>query len=111
MFEDLVENVLPRQSGGKCFDYQFVEEYFEGTSNIFLHIAPCVGEIREDMVNETIYNKLRNENIPKDILSTIWKNNLPIRIVRKPPIPSKRGRVHPFCVIERHVENKRAYNK
>ena len=93
----ILEEVLPSRFGGTSLDYQLVEEEDEkGFTRLRLYISPRVGEVNEEKALDTVLKALEQSSISAHLAQTIWTQARTLRIARKEPIPSNRGKLMPL---------------
>jgi hypothetical protein len=93
----IVEEVLPKQYGGSVSDYQVIGETIDRhTTKIHLNISPRIGQINEDEVIGVVLHELKLINA---LMADFWSKAGTIKVERRDPIPTKRGKVFSFYRI------------
>jgi len=92
----ILEEVLPQEFGGRSIDYQLLEaEDEDHLTRLFLVIHPDVGPVNERDVLRRFTHELRRTE-PRNVLSALWLQADTIRVVRREPVPTARGKLLPF---------------
>ena len=90
----ILEEVLPREFGGRSIDYQLLErETAERLTRLDLLVSPAVGPVDEGRLRERFLAELRrgpNRGVG------LWEQAESIRVLRREPVPTPRGKVLPF---------------
>jgi hypothetical protein len=93
----ILEEVLPREFGGRSTDYQLVEaEDEQHLTRLYLIINPSVGRIDEDRVRARFIEELRDPTRPRQMMPPLWRQAETIRIMRREPLITGRGKLLPF---------------
>ncbi|MGH2403387.1 MAG: hypothetical protein ACRDGN_02880 [bacterium] len=92
----ILEEVLPAEFGGRSIDYQLLEaEDEDHLTRLFLVVHPDVGSVNErDILNRFAQELRRTE--PRNVLSALWTQADTIRVVRREPVQTARGKLLPF---------------
>jgi hypothetical protein len=94
---DVLERDLPRRFGGGPTDYQLVlaAARDDGEALLRLRIHPRIGAVDERAALDIVVAAIRATGLPVTLLrsrsSTGW-----LRVERKPPEPSERGKLLPI---------------
>ena len=93
----ILEEVLPAHFGGSPLDYQLLEEEDKtGLTRLHLLIAPTV-EIRDEQaVIATVFAALHQSSVGADSARAIWRQAQILRIQRRHPIWTSRGKLMPL---------------
>ncbi len=90
----IVEEVLPREFGGRSIDYQLLEaEDEEHLTRLFLLVSPEVGPVDEQRVRDRFVEELRDRTAQG---LRLWRQAETIRVVRREPVATPRGKILPF---------------
>src|SRR3990170_4557374 len=90
----ILEEVLPREFGGRSIDYQLLEvEDEDQLTRLLLLVSPEVGPVDEQRVQERFVEELRRRTAQG---LRIWRQAEAIRVVRREPVATPRGKVLPF---------------
>ena len=93
----ILEEILPREFGGRSVDYQLLErEDEEHLTHLDLLVSPAVGPVDEARVRECFLAELRrgpNRGVG------LWERAAAIRVLRREPVPTPRGKVLPFHTL------------
>jgi hypothetical protein len=90
----ILEEVLPREFGGRSVDYQLLEvEDEEHLTRLLLLVSPEVGPVDEQRVRQVFVDELRRTTSQG---LRIWRQAEAVRVVRRDPVPTPRGKVLPF---------------
>ena len=92
----ILEEVLPREFGGRSIDYQLLEtEDEDHLTRLFLVVSPEVGPLDEQKVLARFVEALHHSQ-PRGAISPLWTQAGTIRVVRREPVPTPRGKLLPF---------------
>ena len=98
----ILEEVLPRRFGGSPVDYQLLEEETgEGESRLTLLIAPRVGALDAQLVVGEVLAELRKGRPAYQLTADLWGRAQAIRVERRPPVLTWRGKVLPLHFTSR----------
>jgi hypothetical protein len=90
----ILEEILPREFGGRSIDYQLLEEEDEHRlTRLFLVVSPEVGAVDEERVAARFTEELQRVQ-PRGI--RLWLQDGTIRVVRREPVRTPRGKLLPF---------------
>ncbi len=90
----ILEDVLPREFGGRSIDYQLLEaEDDERLTRLFLLVSPEVGPVDEQRVGDRFVEELRRRTSQG---LRLWRQAETIRVVRREPVATPRGKILPF---------------
>lgn len=96
----LMEEVLPRRFGGALTDYQLVEEQdAKGLARYILRVSPELGPLDEPMLVATFLKELAKLKVQYRLMSRLWAETNILRVERKAPLVSARGKVLPFRTL------------
>jgi hypothetical protein len=93
----VLEEVLPREFGGRSIDYQLLEaEDEDHLTRLYLVVSPSVGPVDEARVLARFVEELRDVRRPRSVMPPLWKQADTIRVVRREPVLTARGKLLPF---------------
>jgi hypothetical protein len=94
----VIEEVLPREFGGRSIDYQLVEvEDEQRVTRLHLIVSPSVGPVDDARVIHTFIEGLRQPGRPRSFfLPPLWEQAGTIQVVRREPIVTAGGKLLPF---------------
>jgi hypothetical protein len=94
----VIEEILPREFGGRSIDYQLVEvEDEQRITRLHLIVSPSVGPVDEARVIKAFVDGLRAPGQPRSFfLTPLWEQAGTIQVVRREPIVSAGGKLLPF---------------
>lgn len=93
----ILEEVLPREFGGRSTDYQLLEaEDEQHLTRLYLVVSPSVGPIDEERVKVRFIEELRDPTRPRHMLPPLWRQAQTIRVARREPVVTGRGKLLPF---------------
>lgn len=93
----ILEEVLPKEFGGRSIDYQLLEvEDTDHLTRLCLVVSPAVGPIDEAQMLRRFVEELRDPHRARSLMPPLWRQAETIRVVRKDPIPTARGKLLPF---------------
>jgi len=96
----LLEDVLPRRFGGTPADYQLVEEQdAHGLPRCTLFVSPEVGDVDEKALVTEFLAELRKLRPQYPFMVNQWVEAGILRLVRRRPLPTARGKVLPFRTL------------
>ncbi len=96
----VIEEVLPREFGGRSIDYQLLEgEDDDHLTRLYLVVSPSVGPIDEDRVLARFMEGLRDETRSVNAIPTLWRLAHTIKVVRREPVPTAHGKLLPFHTL------------
>lgn len=92
----IIEEILPHEFGGSSIDYQLLEEESgNGLTQLSILVSPQVGKINQRDLVEKFLTELSKK---KRICTELWSRANTIQVKRINPIPTKRGKVFPYCI-------------
>jgi hypothetical protein len=95
----ILEHALPSRFGGSALDYQLSEEEDEQRlTRISLIISPRLNIESEGEVIEFLHNALRASSPAAGAASAVWKQAGTIRVRRREPVWTGRGKLLPLHV-------------
>ncbi len=95
----ILEQTLPSRFGGTPLDYQWLEREDEtGLTRLYLIIHPQVNIPGETDVLAVVLSALRESSPMADAARSIWQQSQTIRILRREPIPTARGKLMPLHI-------------
>jgi hypothetical protein len=98
----ILEEVLPTRFGGTPLDYQLLEEEdADGFTRLSLLVNPDIEIGEEDEVVEAVLEVLGRSNLAADLAQDIWKQARTLRIKRRAPIWTARGKLMPLHLQRR----------
>jgi hypothetical protein len=101
LFRVLEESVRPR-FGGAVTDYQLVEEQdATGRPRYALLVSPEVGALDERALLATFLDELGSLRNHYRYMTNFWIEAGAVRVERRRPIPTRRGKVLPFRTLTR----------
>jgi len=90
----ILEEVLPREFGGRSIDYQLLEvEDEQRLTRLLLLVSPDVGPVDERRVLERFIAEVRARTSQG---MRMWRQAETIRVVRREPVATPRGKILPF---------------
>lgn len=93
----ILEEVLPREFGGRSIDYQLLEaEDGDHLTRLYLVVSPSVGPIDEARVLGRFIEELRDPTRPRSLMPPLWRQADTIKVVRREPVSTGRGKQFPF---------------
>ncbi|MDR7418507.1 MAG: hypothetical protein QN178_06320 [Armatimonadota bacterium] len=96
----ILEEVLPRAFGGQSTDYQLVEaEDGDRLTRLYLYVSPAIGPVDEDRVRQRFIDELRDPTRPRSLMPPLWRQAETIRVLRRAPVPTVRGKLLPFHTL------------
>jgi hypothetical protein len=100
----VLEEVLPGRFGGSSLDYQLAEEEDEnGFTRISLLVSPRLKIDDERAVIETVLTALARESVGADTGTAVWKEAGALRVQRREPVWTARGKLMPLYVAKRYA--------
>jgi hypothetical protein len=95
----ILEEVLPARFGGTPLDYQLSEEEDEqGFTRVHLVVSPRVQIADERQVIDAFLAAMRESSAQSDAARIVWQQTDTIRIKRREPIPTARGKLLPMRI-------------
>jgi hypothetical protein len=94
----VLEDVLPRRFGGTGSDYQLVEEERNGVLRAVLIVSPRVGLVDEVSVRRTLLEHLATGDGFTAAGARVWERANTVVISRRPPVPTRAGKILPFQI-------------
>ena len=96
----ILEEVLPDRFGGSPLDYQWLEEEDEkGFTRLSLLVDPKINIREERKLIETVLEALRQSNMQTDMTGALWSQAGTLRVKRREPIWTARGKLMPLHVV------------
>lgn len=96
----VLEEVLPARFGGTAVDYQLVEaEEPDGITRLRLRVSPRVELCDEAEVVETVLRSLEAQSAMGRSATQVWRQARSLRVERREPIPTSRGKHLPLQVL------------
>jgi phenylacetate-coenzyme A ligase PaaK-like adenylate-forming protein len=96
-FLRILEEVLPREFGGRSIDYQLLEaEDADHLTRLYLVVSPAVGPIDEARMQARFMEELRDPRRDRSLMPPLWRQAETLRVVRRDPVPTARGKLLPF---------------
>lgn len=93
----IIEEVLPREFGGRSLDYQLLEVEDEHyLTRLCLVVSPSVGPIDEEKLLTRFQEELRRPWIQGAAMPTMWRQAGTIKVVRREPVATPSGKLLPF---------------
>jgi len=90
----VLEEVLPREFGGRSIDYQLLEvEDSDHLTRLILLVSPEVGPVDERRVLERFISEVR-ATTSREL--RIWRQAETVQVIRRHPVATPRGKVLPF---------------
>ncbi len=101
----VLEEVLPDRFGGTSQDYQLVEEEDEqGFTRLTLLVAPQVELSDESAAVQVVLEALGRGTVAADLSQSLWRQAGTLRVARRPPIWTGRGKLLPLHLSGRARE-------
>jgi hypothetical protein len=102
---DIMERVLPAKFGGSPLDYQLMEEEDErGFTRLTLIVSPRVQIQSESVVIDEVMHALRASSLMADTARSIWVQAGTMRVQRREPIWTGRGKLMPLHLARRSAK-------
>jgi hypothetical protein len=96
----ILEEVLPREFGGRSVDYQLLEvEDDDHLTRLHLVVSPSVGPVDEAQVLIRFQQELRNPVARGSPLPPPWRQADTIKVVRREPVTTPSGKLLPFHTL------------
>lgn len=103
----LVEEVLPGRFGGAPTDYQLVEDRSGTLTRVDVLAGPRLGPLDEAAVSDAAYAALGESGEGAALMARLWRDAGAVRVVRREPHATPRGKILPVHVIR--AEDERGY--
>jgi hypothetical protein len=101
----VLEEVLPARFGGSPLDYQLAEEEDErGFTRLSLVMSPRLGPLDEAEVAATLLAAVGTQSLAADMARAIWGQAGSLRVVRREPASTGRGKLLPLHLAQRAAE-------
>jgi hypothetical protein len=101
----ILEEVLPARFGGSPLDYQLAEEEdARGLTRLSLLISPRVEIADERAVVDTVLEALERSSVAAGLAQAIWRQAGTLRVQRKEPIWTARGKLMPLHLAQRAAQ-------
>jgi hypothetical protein len=101
----ILEETLPARFGGTSQDYQLMEEEdVQGLTRLSLVVSPSVPLEHEDEVIETVLKALQKSSVAANFAQTIWRQAKSLRVVRREPVWTARGKLMPLHLAGRREQ-------
>jgi len=98
----ILEEVLPARFGGSPLDYQFLEEEDEGGfTRLSLLVSPKIEIADETEVIEVVLEAMGRSSVAADLARAIWSQAGTLRVKRREPIWTARGKLMPLHMAQR----------
>jgi len=98
----VLEEVLPARFGGTPLDYQLVErEDEDGFTRLYLFIHPRLDIADETEVSAAVLQALSASSSMADAVRTVWQHTQTLRVMRREPIITARGKHFPLRLLSR----------
>jgi len=96
----ILEEVLPREFGGRSIDYQLLEvEDDDHLTRLLLVVSPTVGPVDEGKVLARFQQEMRNPSPRGHALPPVWRQADTIKVVRREPQTTAAGKFLPFHTL------------
>jgi hypothetical protein len=96
----VIEEILPAEFGGRSIDYQMLEaEDEDHLTRLFLIVSPSVGEIDEALVLTRFKEAIWGVGPLGARVPHVLQHDESIRLVRREPVPTARGKLLPFHTL------------
>lgn len=96
----IIEEVLPREFGGRSIDYQLLEvEDEQHLTRLHLLVSPAVGPVDEEKVLARFQQEVKNPVPRGDALPPMWRQADTIKVVRREPVSTTAGKLLPFHTL------------
>jgi len=97
----ILEEVLPSRFGGSALDYQVVEEEdHDGFTRLSVLVHPRLEIGDEAAVVQTVLDGMSRESDGADAARAIWRQTDILRVKRRKPILTPRGKFLPLRVVK-----------
>jgi hypothetical protein len=108
----ILEEVLPARFGGSPLDYQLLEEEDDnGLTRLSLIISPRLQIPEEKTVIDTVLNALEHGTVAANLSRALWQQAGSLRVLRRDPIPTARGKLMPLHLTRRAGEKGKGGNQ
>jgi hypothetical protein len=98
----ILEEVLPVRFGGSPLDYQLVEEEDEqGFTKLILLVHPRIEIDDDNQVIKAVLEALKKSSVSADVAQAIWCQARTLRVQRREPITTSRGKLMPLHLARR----------
>jgi hypothetical protein len=102
---DILEQVLPARFGGSPLDYQLLEEEDEqGFTRLSLLVNPRIAIQDEGEVIDAVLDALGRSSVAADMSRAIWSQAKTLRVRRREPIWTVRGKLLPLHTVKSTAE-------
>jgi hypothetical protein len=96
----ILEEVLPREFGGRSIDYQLLEvEDEEHLTRLHLVVSPSVGDVDEEKLLVRFVQELRSPSARGRPAPPMWRQAETIKVVRREPVSTASGKLLPFHTL------------
>ncbi len=97
----ILEEVLPREFGGRSIDYQLLEVEDENQlTRLHLIVSPTIGAIDEGKLLLRFKEALRDSGAHGSrVMPHLWQQADTIRVVRREPVATAAGKLLPFHTL------------
>lgn len=92
----ILEEVLPRKFGGSPLDFQLCETEVEGRTVVELVVSPHLDVKVDHEVVRTFLHAIRESKEADPATAALWRDTGAVRVVRREPLASGRGKVIPL---------------
>jgi hypothetical protein len=103
----IAEELLPARFGGAVGHYQFMEsEAPDGLMHVTLLVDPEVGGVDPALVVQTVLDDLKKGRPGYQLAAEVWRQAETVRVDRRKPIATARGKVLPLYIIQKTDRSK-----
>ncbi len=96
----ILEEVLPREFGGRSVDYQLLEvEDDHHLTRLNLVVSPSVGPVDEEKLLARFQQELRQPWSRGEVMPSVWRQAETIKLVRREPVATASGKLLPFHTL------------
>ncbi len=96
----ILEEILPREFGGRSTDYQLLEVEDDGRlTRLHLVVSPSVGPIDEGRLLTRFQQELRDPGPRGSPVPPMWRQADTIKVVRREPVATASGKLLPFHTL------------
>ena len=96
----ILEEVLPREFGGRSIDYQLLEVEDAGhLTRLHLVVSPSVGALDEQRLLARFVLELRSPSTRGRPAPPMWRQAETIKVVRHEPVTTASGKLLPFHTL------------
>jgi hypothetical protein len=96
----IIEEILPKEFGGRSVDYQLLEvEDADHLTRLQLVVSPSVGSIDEARLLRRFHEELYDPVQGRGFVPPMWRQVDTVRVVRREPVVTAAGKLLPFHTL------------